>query len=241
MTLVMCCLLFPINAAACGYNYPCDPCLLVYPTYWTTYHYNPTQYYTVKAGDPGYNATYDRGGDVLIADMQQGPDRIAYEIYRAPNLAGFQKASGYTGYYFTGTSFDIVIDGWSNFPATREDLTLIFEPIPSGCTPTIIVDGASVTGPPYTVSIGDLVVSTPVVTPSRTYYSNTMTKSVSWSGCIGLYIYAFEDCDHDRHWLACGECEEEDNCCFRCHQLCASGAVVPVENETWGSIKSLFK
>jgi hypothetical protein len=242
LTFVIVGFLLPLGVDACDQNhYTCDPCLLVYPTYPTIYHYDPSQYYTVTLGHPLYNVAYDRGGAVLIADMMSGPDRIAYEIYQAPNLMGFQQASGYTGFYFTGFSFDIAIDGWSNFPGTRNDLTLIFEPIPSDCSPEIKVGGASVDGPPYVVSLGDLVVSTPVVTPTRTYYSNTITKSIEWSGCVGMYIYAFEDCDRDRHWLACGGCEEEDNCCLRCHQMCANGSVVPVEHDTWGAIKSLFK
>ena len=78
---------------------------------------------------------------MLISDKRMLPDVIAYEIYEPPNLVGFQSATGYTGFYFTGLSFNLVIDGWS----------------------------------------------------------------------------------------------------FSCHQICAHGAVVHVESQTWGAIKSLFK
>ncbi|UCF06603.1 MAG: hypothetical protein JSV33_06135 [bacterium] len=178
---------------------------------------------------------------MLIRDRTWYPDRIAYEIYQAPNLTGFHAASYYSGFYFTGISFDIVIDGWSIYPTTRSEIKLIFIPIPQDCSPTITIDGEQVTGPPYRVFLGDLVVSTPVVTPTGTYYSDTMTKSIEWSGCIGMYMFAYEDCDHDHQWLSCGDCEEETNCCLHCHQLCAHGAVVPVEQQTWGAIKSLYK
>lgn len=232
--------LIPQNVAACGCS--CDPCLLVYPTLPTTYQYDSSKYYTVTDGHPLYDPTYDRGGEVLIWDRSYYPDRIAYEIYQAPGLTGFEVATGNTGYYFTGISFDLVIDGWSNYSTTREDIRLIFEPIPEDCTPTITVNGLPVTGPHYRILLGDLVVSTPVVTPTRTYYSDTIILSVEWSGCIGLHMIAYEECDHDWYRRPCPDCEEETtNCCHHCHHTCAHGAVVPVEEETWGAIKAMYK
>lgn len=188
-----------------------------------------------------YDPVYDRGREVLIWDRYWYPDRIAYEIYQAPCLTGFEEAVGYTGYYFSGLSFDITVDGWSTCPTIRGDIKLIFRPIPYGCTPTITVDGEPVTGPPYRVFLGDLAVTTPVTTPTQTYYSDTITMSIEWSGCVGMYIFAYEDCDHDHQWLSCGGCEEETNCCLHCHQICAHGTIVPVEEHTWGAIKSLLK
>jgi hypothetical protein len=230
----------PPSVFACGCN--CDPCLLVYPTLPTTYHYNPFKYYTVSAGHPLYDPAYDRGGEVLIMHRMFYPDRIAYEVYQAPDLTGFEAATGTTGYYFTATSFDLVIDGWSNFPTTRSDIRLKFKPIPDDCTPTITLNGTPVTGPHYRILLGDLVVTTPVVTPTRTYYSDTMTLYVEWSGCIGLYMIAWEDCDHNWQQTPCADCEDETtNCCHHCNITCAHGAVIPVEEETWGAIKAMYK
>ena len=99
------------DVAACG-NF-CDPCLLVYPTSRTVYHYNPCRYYVVTAGHPLYDPAYDIGGEVLIMNRLLLPDRIAYEVYQAPNLTGFRVAVGeYTGFYYTGRSFDLVVDGF---------------------------------------------------------------------------------------------------------------------------------
>jgi hypothetical protein len=137
-------------------------------------------------------------------------------------------------------TFDIVIDGWSAVPTTRDDVKLIITPMPETCTPTIKVDGVPVSGPPYKILLGNLVVPTPVVTPEGTYYSDTITKSITWSGCVGLYFQAFQDCDYDHHFTACDGCEEEDNCCLHCHPTCASGAIAPVEEATRGAIKALF-
>jgi hypothetical protein len=236
----------PLDVVACsgGCGIPCDPCLLVYPTLPTTYHYDPSEYYTVGPGHALYDPAYARNGNVLILDLQHRPDRIAYEVYQAPNLQGFQESYGwgYKGYYFTGITFDLVIDGWSAYPTTRDDVKLPITPIPGDCTPSISVDGVPLSGPPYLVLLGDLVVSTPVTNPSGTYYSDTITKSISWSGCVGLYFQAFEDCDHDHHFTACDGCEEDlDNFCLRCHPMCANGAVVPVHEATWGAIKALFE
>jgi hypothetical protein len=98
-----------------------------------------------------------------------------------------------------------------------------------------------VTGPPYRVQLGDLQISTPVITPTHTYYSDAITMSVEWSGCIGLRIIAFSDCNHDGVQQECEECEDEaDNCCLSCHFTCAHGSVVPTEERTWGAIKSMY-
>ena len=220
-TVLGCLLLFfgltPANADP-------DPCLIVYTTAPTTYHYDINEYYTVSFGDPLYDPLYDRGGEVLI-DINT--DGIALEIYQAPNLTGFEPSTdGNDGYFSVGSQFDLVIDGWSNMPTTYENILLVFEPDPDWCTPIIYVGGDLVTGNTY--PIGDLVVTTP--TPDGNNYSDIMTKHIEWSACIGMQIWAFADDNYNG--------VHDGNECFSAfsHDL-----TVPAEDKSWGAIKSIYR
>ncbi|NIM19867.1 MAG: hypothetical protein GTO51_06440 [Candidatus Latescibacteria bacterium] len=168
-----------------------DPCLVVYPTSPATYHYDVNEYYTVTAGHSLYDPMYDRGGEVLI-DINT--NEIAFEVYQIPNLTGFvQSTNGEEGYFFIGSDFDLGIDGFSNQPTTYSNILLVFVPDPEWCTPSITVDGDPVVGNTY--AIGDLVVSTP--TADGNNYSDTITKHIQWSTCLGIRIYAFADEDYN--------------------------------------------
>jgi hypothetical protein len=201
-----------------------DPCLIVYTTSPTVYHYDISEYYTVTAGHPLYDPWYDRGGEVLI-DINT--NEIALEVYQAPNLSGFEVSTGgEEGYFSIGTEFDLIIDGWSNTPTTYVNILLVFDPEPEWCSPVITVDGDAVTGDTYPV--GDLVVTTP--TPEGNNYSDTMTKHIVWSGCSGIRIWAFSDENYNGQ-MDGGECFSAYS-----HDL-----TVPVELRSWGAIKSLYK
>jgi hypothetical protein len=208
---------YPNNAAA-------DPCLVVYPTSNTTYHYDVNEYYTVSYGDSLYDPMYDRGGKVLI-DINT--NEIAYNIYQSPNLAGFQPSTdGREGYFFIGGSFDLYIDGFTNTPTTYTNILLVFEPDPQLCNPTIQVDGQPVTG--NTFPLGDLTVSTP--TPDGNNYSDSIVTSIVWSGCYGMQIWAFAD-ENYNGILDGGEC----------FTAFSHDGTVPAEAKTWGEIKSLYQ
>jgi hypothetical protein len=201
-----------------------DPCLIVYTTSPTVYHYDITEYYTVTMEHPLYDPMYDRGGEVLI-DINT--EEIALEIYQAPDLVGFEPSTGgEEGYFSLGTEFDLVIDGWSNQPTTYVNILLVFDPEPDWCSPIITVDGDAVTGDTY--PCGDLVVSTP--TPDGNNYSDTMTKHVVWSGCYGIRIWAFSDENYN------GERDGEE-----CFSAFSHDATIPVESRSWGAIKSFYR
>ncbi len=201
-----------------------EPCLVVYPTSPAVYHYDVNEYYTVSYGHPLYDPMYDRGGEVLI-DINN--DEIPLEIYQIPLLIGFEESSGgEEGYFFIGSNFDFIIDGWNNQPTTYENILLVFEPEPGWCEPQITVDGNLVTGDTY--PIGDLVVSTP--TPNGNNYSDTITKHITWTGCYGIRIWAFSDSDYNG--------ERDGGECFTAFSHDSS---VPVEEATWGAVKSLYQ
>lgn len=201
-----------------------DPCLVVYPTAPAVYHYDVNEYYTVTYGDSLYDAMYDRGGEVLI-DINSGG--IDLSIYQIPNLVGFTPSTnGEEGYFFIGSSFTLVIDGFSNAPTTYENILLVFDPDPGACTPMITVDGNPVTGDTY--PIGDLTVSTP--TPEGNNYSDTITMSINWLGCYGVRIWAFADENYDGM--------KDGGECFTAF---SHDSTVPVVETSWGSIKSLYR
>jgi hypothetical protein len=202
-----------------------DPCLVVYPDGPCTYHYSPSEYYTVGPGHPLYDARYDRGGQVML---ETGTNEVDMSIYQAPHITGFVATyDGNEGYFFGGTTFALIIDGFSNQPTTYSDVLVMFDKVvPTGCVPQLTVDGMPVTGGIY--HAGDLVVSTP--TPYGNNYSDTKTVLIDWRGCYGVRIWAFADADHDH--------KRDGSECFTAfsHDL-----TIPVQETTWGSIKELFK
>ncbi len=201
-----------------------DPCLVVYPTGPTRYHYDVNEYYTVTHGHPLYDPAYDRGGEVLI-DINT--DEIALDIYQSPNLIGFQESTGGNeGFFFNGSYLDLVIDGWTNKPAVYKNILLVFDPDPASCQPTITVDGNPVIGNTY--PMGNLVVSHP--TPYGSNYSETIVAHVTWQGCYGVRIWAFADENYNG--------VKDGGECFTAF---SHDVTVPVQHETWGAIKSLYE
>lgn len=200
-----------------------DPCLVVYPDAPCTYHYSPSEYYTVGPGNPLYDALYDRGGEVLLT---VGSNDVDLSIYQAPHIAGFVATTdGDEGYFFGGTNFTLIIDGFSNSPTTYSNILVMFDKVvPSGCVPTLSVNGTPVTGGIY--HAGDLVVST----RSGSHYSDTKTVLIDWRGCYGVRLWAFADADYDL--------KRDGGECFTAfsHDL-----TIPVRETTWGGIKELFR
>ena len=202
-----------------------DPCLVVYPIGPCIYHYDPTEYYTVGPGNPLYDPDYDRGGKVLL---EVGNNQVDMSIYQAPGLIGFAASTnGEDGYRFSGTNFQLVIDGFSNAPTTYTDVLVVFDKtVPTGCVPTIYVGGVRLSGSVY--EAGDLVVQTP--TQEGNNYSDVITLDVISMGCTGVHVWAFSDEDHDN--------KKDGGECFTAfsHDL-----VVPVEVSSWGRIKALYR
>lgn len=207
-----------------------DPCLVVYPDAFAIYHYEVAEYYTVGPGDPLYDAAYDRGGEVLIDVLT---NEVAYDVYQATGLAGFQLDNDNQGYFTMEHDFDIVVDGFNNTPVTYTNILLVFDWVePNGCIPVITVDG----NPPaysaafdgWTYPVGDLTVTTP--TPDGMNYSDTISLALSWNGCQTVRIWAFADENFDGLFDAGSECFSAFS-----HDL-----TVPSETSSWGKLKSLY-
>lgn len=211
--------------AALGGLAAADPCLVVYPDGPCVYHYDPTEYYVVGPGDPLYDPMYDRGGYVLL---ETGTNEIDFSIYQAPGLIGFEMSTGGNdGYFFIGNEFDLIIDGFSNEPTTYVNIIVMFDKTdPLGCVPYIEIDGVPLAGMSF--NAGDLVVSTP--TPEGNNYSDTKTYHVYWRTCYGVHVWAYSDANYNGMHDG-GECFTAYS-----HDL-----TIPVESQTWGAIKSLYR
>ncbi|MBN1163161.1 MAG: hypothetical protein JXB45_01145 [Candidatus Krumholzibacteriota bacterium] len=202
-----------------------DPCLVVYPQGPCQYHYDVNEYYTVRPGEPYYDPEFDRGGEVLL---ELGSNEIDLSIYQAPQLTGFEPSTGGNeGYFFFGTVFDLIVDGYANEPTTFVNVLLIFDGIiPSSCVPDITVEGEEVTG--FIYEMGDLVVSTP--TPYGNNYSDTVTLNIEWRGCFGVHLWAFADENYNG--------QRDGGECFTAF---SHDTMVPADESTWGAIKAQFE
>ena len=201
-----------------------DPCLVVYPSGPCMYHYDPAEYYTVGPGDPLYNPLWDRGGKVLL---EIGSNEIDYSIYQAPDLLGFQMSTGGNdGFVFIGTEFDLILDGFSPAPTTYVNIIVIFDRVdPSGCVPRIWVDGVQLTE--MSCNAGSLVISTPTYGNN---YSDTKSSHIKWEGCYGVHIWAFNDENYNGR--------KDGGECFTAY---SHDLTIPVEDSSWGAIKSLYR
>ncbi len=203
----------------------CDPCLVVYPEGPCIYYYDPAEYYTVGPGNPFYNAAYDRGGKVLLL---VGTNQIDLSIYQAPGLAGFLPTpNGDEGYYFKGTSFKLIIDGFSHSPTTYSNILVVFDKtMPAGCVPAILINGSPLGGNVF--HAGDLVVHTP--TANGKNYSDVLTLSVSAVGCSGVHVWAFAD-DNYNGIRDGGEC----------FTAFSHDTTIPIEASSWGRVKAMYR
>lgn len=212
-----------LGLVVCPYATP-DPCLVAYPGGPCVYYYDPAIYYTAGPGDSLYDPVYDRGGMVLL---RIGTNDVDLSIYQAPGLAGFVASPADQGFYFEGTSFQLILDGFSHVPTTYTNVLVVFDrTMPTGCSPVIHANGSLLNGTVYPA--GDLVVQTP--TPEGNNYSDVITLAVSAVGCYGVHVWAFSDENYSG--------AKEDGECFTAfsHDVC-----IPVREATWGKVKSLYR
>lgn len=205
-----------------------DPCLIVYPNSGVIYHYDPAEYYTVGPGDPLYDPMYDRNGEVLI-DIND--NQIAFDVYQAPGLMGFVLDNDAQGYFFEGTSFDLVIDGFNNQPTTYVNILLVIAFLPSSCPGNVFIDGNPALFDPalgWYYPLGDLTVSTP--TSEGNNYSDTLTVHVEWDSCVEAVFWAFADEDFNL--------DREGGECFSAF---SHDTTVPAVEASWGRVKARFR
>jgi hypothetical protein len=187
----------------------------------------------VGPGDPLYDPLFDLGGEVLIKIDPIDGDGIALDVYQAPGLTGFVLDEVNQGYFAVGVDYDLVIDGYNKVPTTYTNILLVFDGIePDGCTPLITVDGQPAlfdAGLGYYYPIGDLVVSSP--TPVGNAFSDTVILTIGLQACTGVRVWAFSDANSNlMHDLP-----EE------CFTAFSHDVTVPVQETTWGAVKSLYQ
>jgi hypothetical protein len=203
-----------------------DPCLVVYPGNSCIYMYDPNEYYTVGPGHPLYNPAYDRSGEVLL---EKGTNEIDHSIYQAPNLDGFLVSyDGMEGYFFSGSTFTLILDGFANRQTIYENIQLVFGFVDKngGCVPTIFVDGVLLDDLVYPV--GDLAVTTP--TNEGRNYSDVLTFDVTWYGCYGLHVWAYADENYNGI--------KDGGECFTAF---SHDITIDTESTSWGALKALSR
>ncbi len=206
-----------------------DPCMMVYPDSDCTYHYDPAEYFTVGPGHMLYDPEFDRGGLVLIElEMHE----IAYNVYQAPELNGFEMDPENHGFFTFGRNLDIIIDGFSHVPTTYRNVIVVFVRFePSWCRPSFFVNGNPVLyleGLGWFCPIGDLVVSTPTLWGNN--YSDSITLDITWEDCIGVRMFAFSD--ENYNFVKDGG---------ECFSAFSHDTTVQTERNTWGAIKALYR
>ncbi|MFH1754124.1 MAG: hypothetical protein ABIA59_00325 [Candidatus Latescibacterota bacterium] len=200
-----------------------DPCLVIYPRDRTVFYYDSSRYALITQGDPGYNHSYSISGNVL---WDTALDRIASEVYQAPNLNGFTEShDGRSVFYTPQISTTIVIDGFHDAPRQLSDIYLRFLPFPRDAFEQVYINGELLTEPAY--HIPSLSVTTPA---GCCFYSDAITLDITWSGAKSLLVMAFAD--KNGNHVFDGE---------PCFHILLEDPTVPVAQTTWGHIKSLYK
>jgi hypothetical protein len=200
-----------------------EPCLLIYPLQSTVFRFDPFRYQVVTDTDPRYDPLYDRSGKMLW-DLVD--DRVAYEVYQAPNLQGFMaSATGRSEYFVTKWEVDLAVDGFYSQPRRLNDIFVRFQPIPSDALLDITVNGHQLTN--YRHFIPALSVQSAV---HSSFYSDTASFTVNWLGAKQIIVTAFAD--KDGNGVYNGE---------PCFNVLLEDPYVPALNTTWGQIKAIYK
>jgi hypothetical protein len=200
-----------------------EPSYLVYPAAPAVFRYDTARYELVSSDNPKYNAVFAIGNQML---WDRVANRIPVEVYRAPELIGFEPSStGGSEFVTYRDNFEIIVDGFSETPRTLGNLHLRFWPEPVHAGVTLSVNGQLVYG--LTVALPSLDVTTPL---GSEFYSDTQASALAWIGSSALRIIAFSDKDGDGAFSGTAA-----------YSIVARSPAVPVNTSTWGSIKALYR
>lgn len=201
-----------------------EPMLLVYPDEPTIFRYDTSRYEVVSASHPGFDAGYAISGQMLWDKLEQ---RVPHEVYRAPQLQGFEISPyGMNEFFLIKNEFKVIVDGFCESPRTFNNLHMRFIPFPSHSNVQVRL-GADLLETLVT-PIASLTVTTPV---ADGFYSDTRQHHLLWSGAIGVRITVYSDKDNDMVYSG-GKppfsIYVEDN-------------TVATEETSWGAIKALYR
>lgn len=200
-----------------------EPTYLIYPNVPSMFRYDTSRYEVVVPGDNQHLQSYSLGNQVLWDKVEL---RVPFEIYRAPNLAGFEPSpSNENEFYVVRNEFNLIIDGFSTTPHTAGNLFVRFLPIPHNGTPQITIDSEPVTS--LLVPLPPLIISTEI---DDGYYSDTRRHHITWSGTSKMRIVVFSDRNGDGVL-------DGDHPIF---SILVQDNVIATEEKSWGEIKSLY-
>ncbi len=212
-----------IISAFCSHIVCADPCVLAYPDQNAVFQFNPSYFRVILPGDSLYNPRYDRFGTMLW-DIRN--DRIAYELYQAPGLVGFQPAfTEANSFNLPANRFTLYVDGFYHAPRQLNNIIVRFLPTPSNAEPVIYVNDERIAGLQY--FIPRLVVSTRL---ENGFYSDTIALDVVWSGAQSMKITVFSDKDGNRVF--------DGDACYNVFMM---DQTVPAAPTTWGRIKAQYE
>jgi hypothetical protein len=199
-----------------------DVGLLIYPSKYTVFRYDPSTYEILEPEDPGFDPLYAVSGHML---WNKPKDRIAFEVYRAIFLTGFEaSASGRSEFFMAGNTARMSVDGFSEYPRQLNDIYVEFQPYPVTSTLEIYVDDVPVQGLRH--YIPRLVVSSPT---GNGYYADAVSFRVRWIGARYVRIFVYADKNGNRVY------DGEPSCSLLMEDL-----TVPTQQKSWGSIKALY-
>ncbi|UCG51611.1 MAG: hypothetical protein JSW58_15725 [Candidatus Latescibacterota bacterium] len=208
--------LLPVSSSA-------EPCLLAYPLDFVVFHYDPAEYSVVGVQHPLYDPRFGVAGEMLWNSREQ---RVAFAIYQAPGLSGFEPSpTGKNQFYTAGNTTTIRIDGFSDVPRQLNDIYVEFSPYPLNSTLDIFINDERIDGLRHVIP--RLVVSTPT---DDGFYSDSVDLDVRWVGSQFVRITVFADKNGNR--VLDGDL---------CLEVVMEDLTVPTENKTWGSIKSMYR
>jgi len=199
-----------------------EPSYLVYPVAPVVFRYDTSRYELIGTGQPKFDPGYAIGNEMLW-DRIDG--RVPVEIYRAPQLMGFEATSGTSEFVVYRNEFDLVVDGFSPAPRTLGNLCLRFWPEPAQVSAILSVDDQP------TDRLTMFLPAIEVVTPTGDgFYADTRTYRFSWVGASSMQIIAFSD--------------KNGNGAFEgtpLYRIVARDPTVPVAPVTWGRVKALYR
>jgi len=207
---------FPALASA-------ESSILVYPQGNAVFQFDPSSYKLVYPGDSLYDPAYDRFG-VMLWDINRS--RIAYELYQAPGLLGFEP--GYmqkNAFNLPTNRLTLYVDGFFSSPRRLNDIYVRFLPTPTNAEPVIYVNDSRVEGLVY--YIPELIVSTPT---ENGFFSDRISLDIVWSGAKAMKIMVFSDKNGDGVF----EGTEE-------YSVYMQDQTVSTEDASWGKIKAMYR
>ena len=200
-----------------------EPSYLVYPANVpTVFRYDVSRFEVIDSDQEKFDPLY-AVGNFMLWDRVEG--RVPIEIYRAPQLIGFEPTVGPSEFVTYRDDFDIVIDGFGATPRTVGNLCLRFWPEPAQNAAILTIDGVSTDR--LTTTLDGFEVTTPT---GDGHYSDMRVHHVSWTGAATMKIIAFSDKDGDGRFEG-----------VPAYRITARYTAVSTEATSWGKVKALYR